>query len=272
MNRVLLQGAVGAAVLAAVGLSAVIVEETEFAVVTRFGRVTQVIAEPGLAWKLPAPIDQALRLDKRILMTPVPEAEFLTADKKNVMVGMYINWRIADPVRFLGAVRTRTAAELRLVSLLQSALGSALGERPFTDFVPATPDAAQGGSQDRLLPLENSVRERSQRVADSNLGIEIVDLGITRFNFPDQNLVAVFSRMRAERKRIANAYRSEGDAEAHDHHLRRSRGTHPQASCIQRVHWENHRHLQQRVSQRDDAGDLGLRQSLTRAMIWRAIS
>ena len=214
MNRVLLQGAVGAAVLAAVGLSAVIVEETEFAVVTRFGRVTQVIAEPGLAWKLPAPIDQALRLDKRILMTPVPEAEFLTADKKNVMVGMDINWRIADPVRFLGAVRTRTAAELRLVSLLQSALGSALGERPFTDFVPATPDAAQGGSQDRLLPLENSVRERSQRVADSNLGIEIVDLGITRFNFPDQNLVAVFSRMRAERKRIANAYRSEGDAEA----------------------------------------------------------
>ncbi|MBM3513000.1 MAG: protease modulator HflC [Alphaproteobacteria bacterium] len=206
------QGLGAVAVAAAVSLSAVIVEETEFAVVTRFGRVTQVITEPGLYWKLPAPIDQALRLDKRILIAAVPESEFLTSDKKNVMVGMYVNWRIADPTKFLGAVRTRQAAESRLVALVQSALGSALGERPFTDFVPA--DGEGAGSDDRLGSLEATIRNRSAPTAEANLGIEVVYLGITRFNFPDQNLVAVFSRMRAERERIAKAYRSEGDAEA----------------------------------------------------------
>lgn len=201
-------------VLAALGLvwlSTVIVEETEIAVITRFGRVTQVISEPGLAWKLPAPIDQTLRLDKRILTTMVPESEFLTSDKKNVMVGMYVNWRISDPVKFLGAVRTRQAAESRLVALIQSALGSAMGEKPFTDFVPPDGGNGEGG---RLTDLEQAIRERSAAAVESNLGIVVSDLGVTRFNFPDQNLVAVFSRMRAERERIAKAYRSEGDAEA----------------------------------------------------------
>lgn len=208
----LMMGLGGVAAVALVALSAVVVEETEVAVVTRFGRVTQVIAEPGLNWKLPAPIDQTIRLDKRILIAVVPESEFLTADKKNVMASLYVNWRIADPVRFLGAVRTRQAAESRLVALVQSALGSALGERPFTDFVPADGSGVAGG--DQLGSLEATIRERSAPTAEANLGIELVDLGITRFNFPDQNLVAVFSRMRAERERIAKAYRSEGDAEA----------------------------------------------------------
>jgi membrane protease subunit HflC len=204
----------GAAIaIAVVALSAVFVEETEYAVVTRFGRVTQVIDQPGLAWMLPAPIDQAIRLDKRLLTTAVAESEFLTADKKNVMVGAYATWRIADPVKFLGAVRTRQAAESRLTTLVQSALGSALGERPFTDFVPpdgASDSIASGG----LGALEAAVKERAATVADANFGIALGELGITRFNFPDQNLVAVFSRMRAERERIAKGYRSEGDAEA----------------------------------------------------------
>lgn len=197
-------------IAAVIALSAVTVEETEHAVITRFGRVTQIISEPGLAWKLPV-IDRTLSLEKRLLITQVPESEFLTADKKNVMAGMYVNWRIADPVKFLGALRTREVADSRLTALIQSALGSALGERPFTDFVAADQPAA---APDRFSALEQTIRERAAPTAEVNFGITVADLGITRFNFPDQNLIAVFSRMRAERERIAKAYRSEGDAEA----------------------------------------------------------
>lgn len=205
-------GAATVGVAALVALSAVPVDEAEHAVVTRFGRVVQVISEPGLSWKLPL-IDRIITLDKRLLITHVSESEFLTADKKNVMAGLYVNWRIADPVRFLAAVRTRQAAESRLTALAQSALGSALGEAPFTEFVSAE-TTQKSHAPDRLEALEATIRDRAAPVAADNFGIALVDLGLTRFNFPDQNLVSVFSRMRAERERIAKAYRSEGDAEA----------------------------------------------------------
>lgn len=204
-------GSVGVAAL--IALAAVPVDEAEHAVITRFGRVVQVIAEPGLSWKLPV-VDRTITLDKRLLITHVPESEFLTADKKNVMAGLYVNWRIADPVRFLAAVRTRQAAETRLTALAQSALGSALGEASFTDFVTAAEPSQHAHAPDRLEALEAVIRARASAAAAENFGIALVDLGLTRFNFPDQNLVSVFSRMRAERERIAKAYRSEGDAEA----------------------------------------------------------
>src|SRR5262249_39769807 len=136
-------------------------------------------------------------------------------DKKNVMAAMYVTWRIVDPVVYLASVRTREAAEARLVSLVQSGLGSVLGEQPFTNFVPTEQQIAGGELKgDRIAPVEAAVPARSAPTARGDLGIEIVALGATRFNFPEQNLAAVFARMRAERERIANGYRSEGNAEA----------------------------------------------------------
>jgi modulator of FtsH protease HflC len=175
-------------------LCATIVQQSEHAVFTRFGRIVAVAQKPGLHWTFPPPIERTVRIDKRILISRIPQAEFLTADKKNVTAALYLNWR--------------DVAETRLAALAQSALGGALGERLFADIIPSA-NAPSG-----LAGLERTLRERMTAAATTNFGIDIVDLGVTQFGFPEQNLASVMARMRAERDRIAKAYRAEGEAEA----------------------------------------------------------
>ncbi|MDE0033255.1 MAG: protease modulator HflC [Deltaproteobacteria bacterium] len=196
--------------LAVVGAvtSFVVVDERSHAVITQFGRPVSVLSDAGFYLKLPVPFQRASLLDKSILITNTRETELLTADKKNVLVSTYISWKIADPVRYLAALRTREFAENRLAALVQSELGSALGDRPFGTILGA---AGNGAS---LAELEGSVEEAVAKVAGEDLGIEVVSLGVTRLIFPQQNLDSVFARMRAERARIARGHRSEGRAEA----------------------------------------------------------
>ena len=197
-----------ALVLAAAATSFVVVEEKSHAVITQFGKPVSVLSEAGLYFKLPVPFQRANVLDKRVLITNTRETELLTADKKNVLVSTYISWKIADPVRYLAALRSRDFAENRLAALVQSELGSALGDRPFGTILGTTGNGAS------LAELEGSVERAVSRVAREDLGIEVVSLGVTRLIFPPQNLDSVFARMRAERARIARGYRSEGRAEA----------------------------------------------------------
>ncbi len=197
-----------ALILFGAATSFVVVDEKVHAVITQFGKPVSVLSDAGLYLKLPVPFQRAQLLDKRILITNTRETELLTADKKNVLVSTYISWKIADPVRYLAALRRRDFAENRLAALVQSELGSALGDRPF-DTILGT--AGNGAS---LAELEGSVEGAVARVAREALGIEVVSLGVTRLIFPRQNLDSVFARMRAERARIARGYRSEGRAEA----------------------------------------------------------
>ncbi|MEM7501871.1 MAG: protease modulator HflC [Pseudomonadota bacterium] len=202
-------------VLVAGASSLFVVDESEYAVVLRFGRVITVIEEPGLKVKLPAPIDQIRRFDKRVLYQQISQTEFLSADKKNVLVSSYLTWRIQSPSVFLQALSNRDSAESRLSTLVKSSLGAALGNRPFTDYIPETPnESSPVESGGNLLRLEDVVFDGISGVAAADYGIEVVSFGISRFSFPQQNLLAVFARMRAERERIASAYRSEGAAEA----------------------------------------------------------
>ncbi len=215
VEKRILTGVLAAVALLAVGSSVFVVDESEYAVVLRFGRVVAEIDEPGLQAKLPAPIDQVRRFDKRVLYQGVAQTEFLSADKKNVLVSSYLTWRIQSPRLFLEALGTRTAAESRLSTLVKSSLGGALGNQPFSDFIPEDPDdASPAASEQNLTSLEDVVFDGVSGVAASDYGIEIVSFGVSRFIFPQQNLLAVFSRMRSERERIASAYRSEGAAEA----------------------------------------------------------
>jgi modulator of FtsH protease HflC len=205
-SLLVLAGAVFA--LAVASTCAVIVDETEHVVITQFGRPTAVYEEAGLYAKLPSPLQRATRLDRRTLFTETRETELLTADKKNILVAGFLTWRIADPVAFLSALRTRDFAEQRLAALVQSELGSAIGDVPFERLIPAT-ENGRG-----LKELEQQVTEACRAIARSDYGIELLTLGVTRLNFPPQNEQAVFARMRAERERIARGYRSEGRAEA----------------------------------------------------------
>lgn len=214
--RALVLWTIGAIAVAAAATSFVVVDETEQVVITQFGRPTAVLSEAGLYYKLPAPVQRVRSFDRRTLLTTPPATELLTADKKNVVVETYVSWRIADPLKYLAALRTREFAEMRLTALLQSQLGSALGDLPFAALVPGDPDSGDGGADGAsgLTALESNVHEACRRVAAEDFGVEVVSLGVTRLNFPPQNLQSVFARMRAERARIARGYRSEGKAEA----------------------------------------------------------
>ena len=197
-----------AAVLLAIASAIVVVDETEHVVITQFGRPVAVLSDAGLHGKLPAPFQRVTRVDKRILFSEQQATELLTSDKKNVVVSTYLSWRVADPLKFLTSLRTREAAEARLAALVQSELGSTLGNLPFSSVVPAPTD---GGG---LEQVEDRVQQACHDAALRDFGIEIVSFGVTRLGYPAQNLQSVFARMRAERERIARGHRSEGKAEA----------------------------------------------------------
>jgi modulator of FtsH protease HflC len=201
-----------AAVLAAVVLLALaavpyVVDATEYAVRTRFGRPVEVVLRPGLHLKLPI-VDEVTRLDARLLYFDPPTAEFLTEDKKNVVVSPFVVWRIEEPLRFLQKLYTRENAESRLADLVASEMGAALGRLPFSGLVSATEGEAH------FADASAAIAERVRKRATDDYGVRVVDVGIRRLAFPDQNREAVYNRMRAERERIARRFRSEGEEEA----------------------------------------------------------
>lgn len=206
--KTLLWLVVAAALLALASTCVFTVHQTEVAVVTRFGRPLDQLARPGLNWKGPWPVDTVVRIDQRLLIFDNEPTEMLTRDKKNVLVDSFLCWRIADPLRFLKTVRSRAEAEARLLDLAASELGAAVGSEPMESFLNAEPDAVQ------LRSIASRARETVDRVARDSFGIEVVDLEINGFNLPRQNRQSVIERMRAERARIATAYRSEGEEEA----------------------------------------------------------
>jgi membrane protease subunit HflC len=181
-----------------------VVDSTEYAVVTRFGRPIRTYTTPGPRLRVPI-VDQVIRLDARLLMTEPPVAEYLTLDKKNVVARVFLAWRIVDPLRYLQTVLTREAAEARLAAVTSSEIGAAFGSVPFENLV------STDAEKMRLPTIVERVQTRIHDTATRAYGIQLVALRIERLAFPQQNEASVFQRMRAERQRIAKQFRSEGE-------------------------------------------------------------
>ena len=184
------------------------VDETERAIVTRFGRPLDGIAEPGLHLKLPWPVDSVVRLDARVLVFDNEPIEMLTADKKNLVLDTFLCWRIADPLRFTQTVKTRPETEARLLDIASSELGAAVGNAPMDSFISTEPGKV------KVAELSRRVAAAVDAAARERFGIALVDLRINGVSLPPQNRASVIDRMRAERARIATKYRSEGEEEA----------------------------------------------------------
>jgi modulator of FtsH protease HflC len=184
------------------------VQETETAIVTRFGRPLSGVAGSGLHVKYPWPIDTVVRLDRRTLLFDNEPIEMLSQDKKNVLVDSFVCWRIFDPLRFAQTVKTRIEAEARLFDVSASELGAAVGNEPIEAFI----NVGSGGV--KLREVSERVGDAVNNVMRGNFGIEVVDLQINGLQLPAQNRESVIGRMRAERDRIATKYRSEGEEEA----------------------------------------------------------
>jgi len=195
------------------------VDETQHAIVTQFGEpVRQIVDSPGLHAKLPH--QSIVRFDNRLLLYDPAASEFLTMDKKNVLIDTFVAWRISDPHQFLQAVINIAGAELRLHDIVWAELAATLGEYSLDALVAS--DTPVQTEQIMSAVRENcsagihrcAGEERPLGMPMSAYGIEIADVRIKRINLPEQNKQSVFDRMRAERERDAKRYRAEGEQEA----------------------------------------------------------
>lgn len=183
-------------------------DETKIAVILQVGRPIKVITEAGLYWKLPDPVQTKVLFDKRALVHDPVAREFLTGDKKNIVVDFFLCWRIIDPLKFLQTVRDRRGAELRLEDVINAEGGAVFGNYPLTAFVSHTEGEMQ------LERIMNVISEKCNLRAQKQYGVEVLDVKMKRLNFPEENKPSVFARMKAERARIAKKYRSEGKEKA----------------------------------------------------------
>jgi len=178
------------------------VDVTEQVVILQFGKPVRTIQNPGLHWKLPTPIQNAVFFDKRLLEYDVQPAEVLSTDKKTLTVDNYVRWRIIDPLLFLQTLQTIPTAITRLDDIVYSEIRRELGlhnmQEIITDNREQIMDTVTKGSYDATIAY----------------GIEIVDVRIKRVDLPQENEESIYARMKAERDRKANQYRSEGDEES----------------------------------------------------------
>jgi membrane protease subunit HflC len=162
--------------------------------------------EPGLYFKVPV-LDRARYFDVRILTIDTPEPQlFLTSEKKNVQVDLFIKWRIADVrqyyVSIVGGGGGESQAQTRLLQTVNEGLRAEFGRRTVHDVV--------SGERDKIMEL---MRQKANEDA-AKIGIEVLDVRLKRVDLPEGVTESVYQRMTAERTRVANELRSTGAAES----------------------------------------------------------
>lgn len=178
--------------------SVFIVSETEQAIILQFGDPVATIREPGLAYKLPF-IQNVIMFEKRVMSSDAPRQEYLTADKKRLVVDHVTRWRISDPLVFYKAVRTEAGARARLDDIIFSELRRELASVVFLDVISSQREA-----------IEVRVAASSQEKA-AEYGINVLDVRTKRADLPQEVEQSVFERMRAERERESSLIRAEGE-------------------------------------------------------------
>jgi len=195
---------VGALVALIIGaLSLFVVDQRQNAIVFRLGEVVDVKREPGLYVKLPL-VDNVRYFDTRILTIDTAEPErFLTSEKKNVLVDLFVKWRITDVRQYFISVQGNEAfAQTRLLQTINDGLRAEFGNRTVHDVV--------SGERDKIM---NLMRDKANEDA-KKIGVEVLDVRLKRVDLPQEVSVDVYRRMEAERKRVANELRSTGSAES----------------------------------------------------------
>ncbi|MBN1276434.1 MAG: protease modulator HflC [Deltaproteobacteria bacterium] len=209
--------------------TAYIVEETEQVVITQFGEaIGEAKTEPGLYFKIPV-IQIATFFPKNLLEWDGDPGQVPTLDKTFLWVDTFARWKIVDPLKFFRTVNNVTGALGRLDDIIDPAVRNFVTSFSLIETVRTTNremDTFEVGldkhkDEERNLGAVNTGREKivegilkqAQPKLDQ-FGIELVDVAIKRLNYVEQVQKSVFERMIAERKQIAEKFRSEGEGEA----------------------------------------------------------
>ncbi len=177
------------------------VDETEQAIILQFGNPVATVREPGLKLKSPF-IQNVIFFEKRILSSDALPQEYLTTDKKRLVVDHVTRWKILDPLLFYKAVTTEAGARARLDDIVFSELRRELATFDFVDVI----------SQERENIMERVASSATEKAAE--YGIGVVDVRTKRADLPEEVEQSVFNRMIAERKRESNLFRAEGNEQA----------------------------------------------------------
>ena len=180
------------------------VGEREYAMLFALGELKTVVTEPGLHFKLPAPLQNVVYLNKRILTLDASGADLVqTSEKKNLMIDTFVKWRIGDARRYWVSFQgSERAASDRLAMLLRDVLNIAVNKRTVNQITSSEREKA-------MAEISELLQARVKA-----LGIDIVDVRMKRVDFTPEISESVYSRMEAERKRVASEERSKGAAQA----------------------------------------------------------
>jgi membrane protease subunit HflC len=183
------------------GQSLFVVGETNQAIILQLGEPIKTIQTPGLNTKLPF-VQNVILFEKRVLSSDAPPQEYLTADKKRLVVDHVTRWQITDPLLFFKAVRTEAGARARLDDIVFSELRQELATVRFVDVI----------AQERENIEERVAKSAAEKA--SEFGINVVDVRTKRADLPEEVEQSVFNRMRAERQRESSLFRAEGEEQA----------------------------------------------------------
>ena len=183
------------------------VDATEAAVVTQFGEPVRTISDPGLYTKLPDPFQSVVRINTQLQVYNLPRTEFLTSDRNNIVLEAYATWQVTDPLLFLRTVRDTVNAQTRLADIINSEIGSALGQVGLGQLVSIDTSQVMLSETLATITLEAAA-------LTSDFGFTVTDVRLRELTFPQANLTSVFQRMRSEREAIARQFRSEGTEQA----------------------------------------------------------
>lgn len=188
------------------------VRKTEVAVVTKFGKATRDVVEPGAYFKWPWPIHKVYKFDQRIHNFESKFEQVLTADGYNLLVAVYVGWNIGQPKLFFPRFNGSTAkAEESLEGLVGNAYSGVVGKHPFSHFI------STDEKELKFVEIEQEMLQKIQSEAQANdYGIDIKFLGIKKLGLPESVTKLVFERMQSERNVQKSRIQFEGEREASD--------------------------------------------------------
>lgn len=202
------------------------VHETNQVIITQFGQpIGDAKTEPGLHFKVPF-IQKTNYFEKRFLEWDGSPNQVPTKDKRFIWVDTYARWRIVDPLRFFERLRDERGAQSRLDDILDGETRNSVARYDLIELVRSNnrnPDDVLVESEEEAAILEGIEMGRGQIAAEilatsaqrtADFGIELLDLRLKRINYVEEVQQDVFARMIAERQRIAEEFRSEGEGEA----------------------------------------------------------
>jgi membrane protease subunit HflK len=183
------------------------VDAAERGVVTRFGQY-QASTEPGLRWHLPWPIERVERVNINEVVPFKQQTRMLTADENIVVVDLVVQYRRADPVKYLFNVRD---PEATLQDVSESAIREVIGKNKL-DFVLLEGRTEIAALTEKLI---------QQTLDEYQTGMLVTKVNLQDANFPSQVEAAVQDAIKAREDRERLSF--EAQAYANDV-LPRARG------------------------------------------------